>query len=83
MSALKPLIIHSNQFGSNPWKVAIILEELGIPHEHRFIAFEDMKKEPYESLNPNGRVPTVEDPNTGITLFEVRHTLTTWPRPDH
>jgi glutathione S-transferase len=29
-----------------------------------------MKKEPYESLNPNGRVPAIEDPNTGITLWE-------------
>ena len=30
----------------------------------------DVKKEPYESKNPNGRVPAIEDPNTGITLFE-------------
>jgi glutathione S-transferase len=29
-----------------------------------------MKKEPYESINPNGRVPAIEDPNTGITLWE-------------
>lgn len=32
--------------------------------------FADLKKEPYESLNPNGRVPAIEDPNTGITLGE-------------
>jgi len=30
-----------------------------------------MKKEAFEKLNPNGRVPAIEDPNTGITLFEV------------
>lgn len=29
-----------------------------------------MKKEPYESINPNGRVRAIEDPNTGITLWE-------------
>lgn len=29
-----------------------------------------MKKEPYTSVNPNGRVPAIEDPNTGITLWE-------------
>ena len=30
----------------------------------------ELKKEPYEALNPNGRVPTIIDPNTGITLWE-------------
>lgn len=30
----------------------------------------DLKKEPYESINPNGRVPAIEDPNTGVTIFE-------------
>jgi len=29
-----------------------------------------MKKEPYDSINPNDRVPAIEDPNTGITLWE-------------
>jgi glutathione S-transferase len=30
----------------------------------------EIKQEPYIQLNPNGRVPTIEDPNTGITLWE-------------
>ena len=30
----------------------------------------DLKKPPFEKLNPNGRVPVIEDPNTGITLWE-------------
>ena len=29
-----------------------------------------MKKEPYVKVNPNGRVPAIEDPNTGISLWE-------------
>ncbi|KAL9056963.1 MAG: hypothetical protein Q9162_002629 [Coniocarpon cinnabarinum] len=37
----------------------------------QFMQFADLKKEPYVSLNPNGRVPTIEDPNTGITLWET------------
>ncbi|KAA8571874.1 hypothetical protein EYC84_001828 [Monilinia fructicola] len=30
----------------------------------------DLKKEPFEKLNPNGRVPAITDPNTNITLWE-------------
>ncbi|TGO64877.1 hypothetical protein BCON_0005g00750 [Botryotinia convoluta] len=28
------------------------------------------KKPPFESLNPNGRVPAITDPNTSLTLWE-------------
>ncbi len=41
-----------------------------MPYEQEFLEFPDMKKEPYTSINPNGRVPAIEDPNTGITLWE-------------
>lgn len=30
----------------------------------------DLKKELYESINSNGRVPALEDPNTDITIWE-------------
>ncbi|CAI4210949.1 unnamed protein product [Parascedosporium putredinis] len=56
--------------GAEPWKCALIMEELGIPYETKFVAFEDVKKEPFISLNPNGRLPAIEDPNTGLTLWE-------------
>ncbi|KAF2503083.1 glutathione S-transferase [Lophium mytilinum] len=32
--------------------------------------FDQIKKQPFISINPNGRVPAIEDPNTGVTLFE-------------
>ncbi|OJD30524.1 glutathione s-transferase [Diplodia corticola] len=70
MSSLKPIVLYSHATGPNPWKVAIILEELQIPYETKFLEFPEMKQEPYESINPNGRVPAIEDPNTGIKLFE-------------
>ena len=35
----------------------MILEELGLPYETSWVEIEDLKKEPYESINPNGRVP--------------------------
>lgn len=76
MSSVKPIVLYSHATGPNPWKVAIILEELKIPYETKFLEFPEMKQEPYESLNPNGRVPAIEDPNTGINVFEVRlHSL--------
>ncbi|KAF4210351.1 hypothetical protein CNMCM5878_004514 [Aspergillus fumigatiaffinis] len=65
-----PIVLYSHPYGPNPWKVAIILEELGLPYETRFVNFTDVKKEPYIKLNPNGRLPAIEDLNEGITLFE-------------
>ena len=35
----------------------MILEELHLPYETSWVEAEDLKKEPYESVNPNGRVP--------------------------
>ncbi|CAI7657615.1 unnamed protein product [Penicillium pancosmium] len=71
--SLKPLTLWSlrdHPGTPNPWKVVMILEELKVPYEPKLIDSADLKKEPYESLNPNGRVPTIEDPNTGLTIWE-------------
>lgn len=65
-----PIVLYSHPYGPNPWKVAIILEELGLSYETRFINFTEVKQEPFIKLNPNGRLPVIEDPNKGITLFE-------------
>ncbi|EAW17041.1 glutathione S-transferase family protein [Aspergillus fischeri NRRL 181] len=54
----------------NPRKVLMILEELKVPYERKFVDLADLKKEQYESINPNGRVPALEDPNTGVTIWE-------------
>ncbi|KAF7161258.1 hypothetical protein CNMCM5623_006875 [Aspergillus felis] len=32
---------------------------------------DETKKEPFVNINPNGWVPAIEDPNTGITLWEL------------
>ncbi|KAI8632683.1 glutathione-s-transferase theta, gst [Xylariaceae sp. FL1651] len=69
-STLQPIAIWSLGFSPNPFKIMIICEELGVPYDIKQVALSDVKKEPYTSLNPNGRVPTIEDPNTGITLWE-------------
>ncbi|KAI9842847.1 MAG: glutathione S- transferase, nitrogen catabolite repression regulator [Sclerophora amabilis] len=66
----KPITLYSHASGPNPWKVAIVLEELGIPYHTKMMEFSELKKEPFEKININGRVPAIEDPNTGITLWE-------------
>ncbi|KPM44914.1 hypothetical protein AK830_g1633 [Neonectria ditissima] len=70
MDSLKPLTLWSHISGPNPWKVTVVLEELSLPYETKYMEFPDMKKSPYEKININGRVPAIEDPNTGITLWE-------------
>jgi glutathione S-transferase len=55
---------------ANPAKVQIVLEELSIPYESVPISFDKVKKPSYTQHNPNGRVPTIIDPNTGITVWE-------------
>jgi glutathione S-transferase len=68
--SLKPITLWGHDSGPNAWKVAMILEELNVPYDFKMISFPDMKKEQYEKINPNGRVPAIEDPNTDITLWE-------------
>lgn len=50
--------------------MAIILEELSLPYESEYVDFSRIKQEPFISVNPNGRVPAIEDPNTGLTVWE-------------
>ncbi|KAH8746908.1 glutathione S-transferase [Diaporthe sp. PMI_573] len=67
---MQPITLYSHSHGPNPWKVALILEELNIPYETKFISFTDVKKEPYTLINPNGRLPAIIDPNTSVQLWE-------------
>lgn len=61
---------HLSATGPNPWKVAIVMEELNIPYESEFMDMTSVKSPEFEKINPNGRVPAIHDPNTGITLWE-------------
>ncbi|KAL1863008.1 hypothetical protein Daus18300_008164 [Diaporthe australafricana] len=50
--------------------VVLVLEELQVPYEIKSFKFEEIKKKPFIDINPNGRVPAIEDPNTGFALWE-------------
>lgn len=54
----------------NGWKVSIALEEMGLAYDVKLIDFatNDQKADWYTKINPNGRIPALED--DGFTLFE-------------
>ncbi|CAG7919553.1 unnamed protein product [Penicillium olsonii] len=72
---IKPLTLHAHSSGPNPVKVAMALEALHIPYEVKQWEFgpdpkKGVKGETYLKINENGRVPAIEDPNTGVTAWE-------------
>ncbi|KAJ1963285.1 Glutathione S-transferase 2 [Dispira parvispora] len=57
----------------NGWKIAIALEELGIPYKTYLVnLFDNEQKQPwFLKINPNGRVPAITDHKHGdFNVFE-------------
>jgi hypothetical protein len=70
MSAhLKPIKLWGRA-GLNPSKIRIILEELGLRYDAVSVPLKTVKETGYLAVNPNGRLPTIYDPNTDTTLWE-------------
>jgi len=72
---MQPLILHAHATGPNPLKIAIALEALRIPYTVRQWEFGDdpqngVKGAAFLRINENGRVPALEDPNTGVVSWE-------------
>jgi len=67
---LKPITLYGSIHGPNPPKVAMILHELSIPFEVNPIPVSEIKLPPYLAINPNGRLPSIYDPNKDLTLWE-------------
>ncbi|KAJ5658201.1 uncharacterized protein N7484_001850 [Penicillium longicatenatum] len=72
---IKPIILHAHDTGPNPYKVAIALEALKVPYIVKLWEFGDnpdtgVKGSNFLQINENGRVPAIEDPNTGVTAWE-------------
>ncbi|OAP62040.1 hypothetical protein AYL99_04243 [Fonsecaea erecta] len=74
-STIKPLLLHAHHNGPNPIKIAIALEFLQVPYTLRLWQGGDdpehgVKGTAFLKINENGRVPALEDPNTGVTSWE-------------
>ena len=72
---MKPLLLHGHATSPNPLKVAIVLQYLRVPYEVKIWEFGDdprrgVKGEDFAQISPNGRVPAVQDPNTGVLVWE-------------
>ncbi|RHZ67381.1 uncharacterized protein CDV56_109607 [Aspergillus thermomutatus] len=67
---MKPIKIYGGFLGPNPLKTCFILSELDVPYEIEHLDFGQLKTPEYESINPNGRLPAIYDPNTDLTLWE-------------
>ncbi|KAK3331798.1 glutathione S-transferase [Cercophora scortea] len=64
----KPIVVWITR---RSWVLAVFLfEELGLNYRIKSFRFDDVKKSPFIDVNPNGRVPAIQDPNTDITLWE-------------
>jgi glutathione S-transferase len=74
--SIKPIKVWGHWGAPNPWKICMVLEELKTPYEIHFLELSEAKEESYLKVNPNGRLPSIQDPNTELTLWEVCSTIT-------
>ena len=70
-NSAQPVTLYGHKRDPSPWKITLILEELDVPYSTKYLEFPDTKVEPFISLNPNGKLPAIWDPNHNVTLFEV------------
>jgi len=67
------ITLYSHKAGPNGWKVAIVLEELGLKYDTKFLDFQsaEQKGPEHTKFNPNGRIPTIIDhDNNDFVLWE-------------
>lgn len=56
----------------NGWKASIASEEMGLPYELRFVDIMrgEQHGDAFRQVSPNGRIPALEDRETGARVFE-------------
>jgi glutathione S-transferase len=71
------ITLYSHAGGPNGWKVAIVLEELGLQYETKYMNFNvgEHKQQDYTQYNPNGRIPTIIDHDNGDFVLWESNTI--------
>ncbi|KAH9854708.1 glutathione S-transferase C-terminal-like protein [Lenzites betulinus] len=73
MSQEHHFTLYTHAGGPNGWKVAIVLEELGLDYHPIYLEFEkgEHKAPEYVKYNPNGRIPALIDhKNNDFVIWE-------------
>ncbi|KAL1606538.1 Transcriptional regulator ure2 [Paraconiothyrium brasiliense] len=68
--SIQPIELWGHWGAPNPWKVCMVLEELRLQYKVHYKELTETKTEDYLEINPNGRLPAIKDPNSGLTLWE-------------
>ena len=68
---MTPIRLHTYRT-PNGHKASIMLEEVGLPYEVRVVDIErgDQTAPGFLALNPNNKIPVIEDPDAGRIVFE-------------
>ncbi|KZO98677.1 glutathione S-transferase [Calocera viscosa TUFC12733] len=73
MSHGKQFTLYTHAGGPNGWKIAFVLEELGLTYESIYLDFTkgEQKAAAYTKYNPNGRIPAIIDhKNSDFVIWE-------------
>ncbi|KAK7182539.1 glutathione S-transferase [Paraphaeosphaeria sporulosa] len=69
--SIQPIEIWGHWGAANPSKVRMVLEQLQLPYIVHLKEFTEIKNNDYLKINPNGQLPAIRDPNSGLTLWET------------
>jgi len=79
MSHGKQFTLYTHETGPNGWKVAIVLEELGLTYESEYLDLKngEQRGPEYTKINPNGRIPALVDhQNNDFVIWESNAVMT-------
>jgi len=69
----KQFTLYNHDSGMNQWKLCFALEELGLTYNdiHMDFVNKEQKSQPYLTINPNGKIPTLVDhKNKDFAIWE-------------
>lgn len=69
---LLPISVYGDISGPHLCKVVLVLKELGLAYGLKVLDLASLRDDPNPPSAMNRAVPAIEDPNTGVMLWEVR-----------